>query len=947
MTKTRKLIGIITLAVMAILCFLSLSFAKNNVFASVSSSYFTIYDGIWLYSKEDSLKGRVAVSVTADMYAKLTEPTKEETFLWKTTKKANPYYLKLTAVTTDEKYYTVAEPDAALGEFSEIYHIDPENANIASSKLRYKIPTGLDEEYALLEFIIPADYTTEYRYYVTFGEYKEVQKSIYNPRYNRTDYYYVKELVWGEKTANFTKRSIKTVAERLLENETETLTSEQIKYFQRLACVSTSGEEFTVNVGYKKLYGAGDIRTETASYRINNDYATCSSLVFSQVRKLTGKTGIYDFNCIYENVYAMTDGTVFTTDARIILQAKDFGYSYDNSTHTGTLTIVYKDFLYKDLAIELKDNDISDTNNLTMYIFPINVAATSDNKICLTYDYASIVHNAFASVGWIFNLSAENFNVTGAGGDITVNVNSDNVQVVFPDTAENALMHVRITALAEIIPDYECTVNIRYAGLSVENGDIIEELRTKTETMFYSKYIVLDNSESFYNKYGNLIDSAVNAEEIKGLKHYEYSGTRCVDNKNNTFDIIVIYTYNTLLRIKNNVSGEVKFSGLTKNSLTYEFSEFGFAPQAGYRIKDLIAENNDVSIVFKDFYPQQSKVVINASVKEKNVITVNALLSDMWQVRINYLTRYKNSCFAELKTYNGEIRVSDYGDIQNLSGKDVEEIVGEKNVKEITFGKIPVRIESVTVTSDGDLFEFDLSYTDTFIKGIESDGTSDYFTIKLTRFSDWQEYFGKKWSILALSDVFTYSDEVAPDKLYAFFTVMTFKEKVSDFNSWFKKYTSNGCVTFFDSKEIKGSEFYKFMRNNPALLTIAGGVSGLLFGHPVAGAAAGTALTFSILSAAEAANDENGLYYSYFLYLDGTTDKTYSAHNGAGDFNDEDSASKNFVGDVAEKIKEKWNAIADSKFVKAVKISVAVILGLIVAGIIYRLIRWAFGKRRN
>lgn len=131
------------------------------------------------------------------------------------------------------------------------------------------------------------------------------------------------------------------------------------------------------------------------------------------------------------------------------------------------------------------------------------------------------------------------------------------------------------------------------------------------------------------------------------------------------------------------------------------------------------------------------------SVKEKNVITVNAVLSDMWQVRINYLTRYKNSCFAELKTYNGEIRVSDYGDIQNLSGKDVEEIVGEKNVNEITFGKIPVRIESVSVTINGDLFEFDLSYTDTFIKGIESDGTSDYFTIKLTRFSDWQEYFGK------------------------------------------------------------------------------------------------------------------------------------------------------------------------------------------------------------
>jgi len=946
MTKTRRLIGIITLAVMAILCLLSFTAIKSNVFAATASDSFTIYDGIWLDAEEDSLKGRVAASVTADMYAKLTEPTTEEKFLWETTKKANPYYLKLTAVTTDEKYYTGAEPDAAAGEFSEIYHIDPENAKIASSKLYFRIPSGLDEEYALLEFTIPADYTTGYRYYVTFGEYKEVRKSLYNPRYNRTDYYYVKELVWGEKTANFTKRDVKTVAEKILENETDTLGSAQIKYFQRLACVSTSGNTFTLNVNYKKLYGAGDIRTETASYRVNNDYATCSSLVFSQVRKLTGKTGIYDFNCIYENVYAMTDGVVLTTDKRIILQADGYTYAYDNSAQTGTLDITYRGFQYKDLAIELKDNDTTDTDNLTMYIFPVHVSETNDKKLRLTYEYSEIVHNAFASVGWIFGLSERSFNVTGTTEDITVKFNADNAEVIFPMESENELMNVRIIALAEIIPDYECTVNIRYAELFVESGEITEESRTKTETMMYSEYIVLDNNESFYNKYGTMTDEAINPDGIKGLGYYVYGGTRCVDNKNNTFDIIVLYTYNTLLKITDNLSEEASFAALDKNSLVYEFSEFGYTPEDGYRIKD-ITGGNDVKITFKEFHPEESLVEILTSVKEKKVIAIKAELSDKWPIRINYLARYKDSCFAELKTYNGEIRVSDYGDIQGFTGKDIEEIVGEKNVNEMTFGKIPVRIESVTVTPDGDLFEYDLGYTDTYIKGIESDGDADYFTIKLTRFSEWQKYFGKDWSILALSDVFTYSDEVAPDKLYAFFTVMTFKEKVSDFNSWFKKYTSNGCVTFFDSKEIKGSEFYKFMRNNPALLSVAGGITGLIFGHPLAGTEIGTALTFSILTVAEAANDANGTYYSYFLYLDGTTDRVYSSHNGADDYDDEDSAFKNFTEDVAEKLKEKWNAIADSKFFKAVKITLAVMLGLIVAGIIYRLIRWAFGKRRN
>ena len=69
MTKTRRIIGITTLAVMAILCLLSFTAIKSNVFAATASDKFTIYDGIWLEAEEDSLKGRVAASVTAEMYS--------------------------------------------------------------------------------------------------------------------------------------------------------------------------------------------------------------------------------------------------------------------------------------------------------------------------------------------------------------------------------------------------------------------------------------------------------------------------------------------------------------------------------------------------------------------------------------------------------------------------------------------------------------------------------------------------------------------------------------------------------------------------------------------------------------------------------------------------------------------------------------------------------------
>lgn len=116
------------------------------------------------------------------------------------------------------------------------------------------------------------------------------------------------------------------------------------------------------------------------------------------------------------------------------------------------------------------------------------------------------------------------------------------------------------------------------------------------------------------------------------------------------------------------------------------------------------------------------------------------------------------------------------------------------------------------------------------------------------------------------------------------------------------------------------------MRNNPALLTVAGGAAGLIFGGAAgaaAGAAGGAALQFSILSAAESLNSDNGTYYSYFLYLDGTTDKAYTSHNGATDYNDTDGAFGNKVQKVAASVVDFFKNTMFGRVLKWILIAVA------------------------
>lgn len=67
------------------------------------------------------------------------------------------------------------------------------------------------------------------------------------------------------------------------------------------------------------------------------------TLAISTLYSLTEYSNIADFNAVYTGDY-WRDGYKYTTQEGIILQARDFNYTYDAATEKGRLEVVYNEF---------------------------------------------------------------------------------------------------------------------------------------------------------------------------------------------------------------------------------------------------------------------------------------------------------------------------------------------------------------------------------------------------------------------------------------------------------------------------------------------------------------------------------------------------------------------------------------------------------------------------
>ena len=231
-------------------------------------------------------------------------------------------------------------------------------------------------------------------------------------------------------------------------------------------------------------------------------------------------------------------------------------------------------------------------------------------------------------------------------------------------------------------------------------------------------------------------------------------------------------------------------------------------------------------------------------------------------------------------TVTKEARVSDFNDIYALTENDILSLTGETTLEVLSSGvtKINVTFDNVAT------YNVTLDYSFSSATQIDYDGNVEELKIPLTSYSAWLNAYGKNWSILFLNNqtqkYFNKSNDVATDKLYGYFSVAIFKEQVKDLNYYFQSNTGGGCMSFYRSKQIVGSELYKFFGSLQDTVFFSNGYVGMAF--------------------CEIVNDSNAIYESYFFFLDESSDLPFISNSGADNADDDDSALENTGEDIAD-----------------------------------------------
>lgn len=696
---------------------------------------------------------------------------------------------------------------------------------------------------------------------------------------------------------------------------------------------------------------------------LNSNYVNGRGLVAFNVNYVPTSTGVFQGDYIsYE-----------TFGSRTIRQANGYDYSYSSGSIPSdvSVNIQYSDYKYSDFFARISNNNSEVDNELAIDYFPTVSAA--NGKYYLTFDCQEIIDKFGNTLRWsvadgisfTWNESdvKPHVSVTSEYDSVTQEDGSEKVFlkkliVAFDDGYQNNLFGLQIEGLAQITPStaFDCKIAYKNLDESLIETDSEYSIENKVYDMDFGELNAAILSET--SDYAKYVYDSINPTVLHGITYMEPIYVVYEANYETQKAIFIVeYSYKRVLVVRNDKTDDIFVAAYNDGLSEQRLSAYNVTLPDNYRsvgIKDYDEEYITVSLD-KD---NALNSVFSLNSAKTGSIDMTLVLSDKWVVVINYLTQYENSCFAEMQTEKLEIKVSDYENVRNLSASDLCTILG-KEIEFLNFSRKSVKISEINVSFNEKtlIYEINLTYTRLSLKATNSDGSSYEMLIGLTPFSEWCNSFGQDWSILYLApEVFKYEDDVDKDKLYGFFSIVTFKEQISNFNSWFKQFTGDGCTTVFSQKEVKGSGFYKFMNENawllPTIGTLAGTVTGFFLGNPVGGAvggaAVGTMLDYAVLSMAEAANDENGTYYSYFFYLDGTSDKSYVAHNGADSYEDESSAVKNFGEDVSDWLNGVVEQIKSSPFFTVISIIFGVVVALFVIGILVNLFKWIFkDDRRN
>ena len=646
------------------------------------------------------------------------------------------------------------------------------------------------------------------------------------------------------------------------------------------------------------------------------------------------------------------DGLV---EERVLREATGFKYEHGKEA---TLTVEYTEFRPKDLYLRVLNND-PDLPNLKIDVYTADIVR-KNGKCVIVFDCSRIVTQLMNRLNWITDISEGEVKITGTNENtVTAKevVSTDNdgnksikIQVEVDEANVNDLFGLGLTYVARIVPNYK--MNLVYDYLQIDED--LNESRKKTEPLLTDLITVielgtLEGTKSYEGIFAQLVEavspSILNAAEYCVLNKVSLFKTYPeTEDGVGTAVITCFYRYNAMFRTVNSLTGYmhyVKIADLNKTDFKGSDLDFGEIP-TGYRISKIEVDGKGATLEKEDKQNYRNTVVrVLGNLNEKNIITVTATLTDEWAVTIEYLVKYKDTPFAERKTFKGKIKVFDFEDPENpgvlkkMTAEDLAKVLGIEtmNVLKSTVDTIDQEFDEATET-----YSFVPKYTFSSLKQLDYDGKTTEVKVPMTCFGEWaNDYKGENndtpWTIMFLNSSdhqwFTYPNEVEANNLYGYFAVAVFKEQVSDFNHWFKGSTGDGCMVLTESMKVEGSKFYKIsqkVQENSLFVAAAGMVIGGCIGGvqgAFIGGGIGLALPSVVMSACEIADDSNAMYYSYWFYLDGSSNLPFMAKNNAQNAEDTDGAAKNkfdeAMSTAGDWIKEKWTEFKGSQTYDIVK----------------------------
>ena len=521
---------------------------------------------------------------------------------------------------------------------------------------------------------------------------------------------------------------------------------------------------------------------------------------------------------------------------------------------------------------------------------------TSGANTILTFNYKTISEQLKNSASWLVAINKDNFTVFGSGDGVVVDVGTDELTVTFTD--ESTLSDIGITATAEIVEDVDVSITYKYKKIDFDGEQpIFEDLTSAPIVIRYSELLNLNN-ERFYNSYGEIIDAAIDSK-IDNVKFAEYGGIKqgAYNASTNSVVITVLYNYFSALKIVDVSDSLLVYKQIENQKVNYRGKELGFVIPSGYRVQEITSVNGGASIYNDIENFANTTVRITEDVNNAKVFILKVEFTDKWFVQVKYLEEYKQTPFAVYTEREEEVSIGEVNDFYNITADQIAKILGRESMNILSS-----TIESIDVTFDNICtYTIVLKYTFVSLMQIDYNGERQEVRVPLTTYAESREIAGINWSIMTLNrsdgtaKYFNYPNDVAEDKLYGYFAVVTFKEHISDINYVFRNDTGDGLKVLYKSKKITGSDFYKWNMSKKG--TFFGGVASILAGI------------------GEIVNDKNALYESYFFYMDNGSG--FISNGGATSADDTDSSLKNFgqrlKKDIEDFFSDLWSKLTGNK----------------------------------